>query len=266
MADIRERFARGVVDGYRDRSTAAFSAVSKSLRAEGSSVGHPDFDTLPLHASGHCPMAISFIDISSFTARSFWEDPGDLVRLSVSVLTQVAFVVEQSGGHVLGLRGDGLMAGWGSLGSDPTVDVLLAAAAASVVLDAGRGALREMLEMDGIEPVQLRAGIDHGDVHFVRTGTRNASEVNVIGFAANFAAKCEKYAHSWEVVVGEGAGSLIDGSVLRRHPNSPKRYEHQGERRSYAFFDLAWGQLLPSALTAIDQVAGQPSEAFGLIP
>jgi hypothetical protein len=38
---------------------------------------------------------------------------------------------------------------------------------------------------------------------YVRIGSPEGSEVNVLGFAANFAAKCERAAHAWEAVQPE---------------------------------------------------------------
>jgi len=126
-----------------------------------------------------------------------------MVDLAQAVLTQLVEVIVENGGHVLGLRGDGVFACFGGPGSDKVVDVSLALGAAAFALDATEGALNELLALSGLEPVRVRAGADHGRPNFVRTGVAGASEVNVIRFAANFAAKCEKVANSWELVVGE---------------------------------------------------------------
>lgn len=86
------------------------------------------------------------------TARSFWEPLDQVTRLSLAVLGQVAEVVQESGGHVLGMRGDGLMAGWGDLASDGDVDTAMAMAACAFSLDAVQNALNEVLVTSGIEP------------------------------------------------------------------------------------------------------------------
>lgn len=116
--------------------------------------------------------------------------------------------------------------------------------------------------MSGIEPVQLCAGADWGSLCFARTGTTEASEVNVVGHPANFAAKCQKQAASWEVVVGEGAaGHITNESLLSTHPASPRTYQHRGQRRSYAFYQLAWCEILGPATTAIAQLGGRPTSS-----
>jgi len=264
----KNAFARGVMDAYRTYGVAE-TALSKSVRAAAAvtagqlarPTGHPAFAALELNERGHCEAAVAFLDLRAFTARTFWDSPDQVVQLARAVLTQIVEVVDDFGGHVLGLRGDGVFACFGGPDSpEPGVDVATALGACAFALDATRNALNGLLEMDGIAPVQLRAGADHGRLDFVRTGIEGASEVNVLGFAANFAAKCEKYAKSWEVVVGEGlAAHVPDTSLLTAHDNSPKRYEHNGQIKAYPFHDFRWRALLPELQGTREDLAGAPS-------
>lgn len=263
----QQEFSEGVM---RRLDASAPSVVAKSLRfGEAASagpnappVGHPLFAALTVGQMETCSLAISFIDMCRTTARSFWQPLPEVARLSLAVLGQVAEVVQESGGHVLGLRGDGLMAGWGDPTSDAHADIALAMAASAFSLDAVQNSLNQTLQMSGIAPVQIRAGADWGNVCFVRTGTEDASEINIVGHPANFAAKCEKHAKAWEIVVGEGAAQGIDTSYLTRHERSPKTYTHEGERREYHFYDLRWRPLVGDAATAIAQVGGRPTSSI----
>ncbi len=262
-------FAAGVMDRF-DR--LGRNQVIKASRAGGSAgtalveaspVGHPGFTSLRIGETATCPLAIAFLDMRAMTARSFWEPLTTVAWLSLAVLGQVAEIVEESGGHVLGMRGDGLMAGWGDPASHGATDVYLAMAACTFSLDAVQGSVNELLNMSGIEPVQLCAGTDWGEVCFARTGTPGASEVNVVGHAANFAAKCEKAALSWEIVVGEGAADHIANyDLLTAHDDSPKTYEHLGQQRSYSFYDFAWRRIVGDAASAIAQVGGNPTSSI----
>ena len=177
-------FARGVMDAYRTYGTAE-TAFSKSVRASAAEtaklmarpMGHPAFAGLDLNERGHCDAAVAFLDLRSFTARTFWDHPDDVVRLARAVVTQVVEVVDDHGGHVLGLRGDGVFLCFGGPDSTaPGVDAAHALAACAFALDATKNALNNMLAMDGIAPVQLRAGADYGRLDFVRTGIDGASE------------------------------------------------------------------------------------------
>lgn len=264
----KRAFAAGVMDRFERLNRAQLLKAARMSEATGGQVattppvGHPAFADLAVGETAVCELAVGFLDMRGMTARSFWEPLETVTNLSLAVLGQVAEVVQESGGHVLGLRGDGLMAGWGDRKSDAGTDVYLAAAACAFSLDAVEGAVNDLLAMSGIEPVQLCAGADWGPLCFARTGTPDASEVNAVGHPANFAAKCEKQAAAWEVVLGEGAaGHITNQSLLSVHPASPKTYQHRGQRRRYAFYHLAWRQILGPAAGAIAQLGGRPTSS-----
>lgn len=255
-----DEFASRVLAAYKSRSDPfmAIKASSESVAPAGVPFGHPLFQALGVGEQQRLSMVSAHLDLSAFTPRTFWEDLGDVGDLALAVLTQLAFTVQSFGGHVLGLRGDGLYAGWGGVGSDPEVDTALALAGCAFALDATRGALNGLLEASGIEPVRMKAGVDHGEVMFVRVGGQDQSEVNVVGFSANFASKCEKAANSWEIVAGEGASKWIAPEFLSRHPDSPKTYSRGFERRHYAFSTFGWDR--QDLLMAM---AGIPEELDG---
>lgn len=265
MPADRTAFAQGVLDAYGSYEREDI-LLSKGLRASAAAeaagslsrpTGHPAFEGLGLNERGHCDAAVAFIDLRAFTARTFWDTPDQVARLALAVLTQVVEVVGDHGGHVLGLRGDGVFACFGGPDSRVSaVDATAAVAACAFSLDATQNALNNLLRMSGIEPVQLRAGADYGRLDFVRTGTEDASEVNVLGFAPNFA----KAALSWEVVVGQGLADLIGNKdLLVQHASSPKRYERAGQVKTYSFYDFRWRNLLPHLHGLRADLAGAPS-------
>lgn len=255
-----EQFARAVLDTHNARSSRVTLAKSASGSGAEASMpfGHPLYETLDVGDQRRLELVSAYLDLSAFTARSFWEDLGGVADLAFSVLTQLAFTVQSFGGHVLGLRGDGLYAGWGGVGSNPDVDTALALGGCAFALDATRGALNQLLEASGTPPVRMKAGVDHGEVVFSRVGGRSQSEVNVVGFTANFASKCEKEAKSWEIVVGEGASARVAPELLARHPKSPKVYCSGLERRCYGFSTFQWDHQ-----DVMAAVAGIPDELAG---
>ena len=240
MADHRKTFAAAVIgryDGLRERAVTKSSAPA----ADSFRVGHPGFEHLQLGQSAHCEMASAFIDLSQFTRRTFWDPPSDVARLARAFLDQVARIVQDRGGHVLGLRGDGLLAGFGDVQGQGRPKVACALAACAFALDATQNALNNLLAMRGVEPVIVKAGVDFGRADFTRTGTEQGSEVNVVGFTTNFAAKCEKYANAWEVVIGQGAAQHVAAhDLLTEHDNSPKSYSRGDDRRYYRFYRFHW--------------------------
>jgi class 3 adenylate cyclase len=254
-------FGNTVLRDFETRRTVLASAgdiTARSSALETKAMGHPAFDDLPVGDKRTASIACVFLDLTDFTSRSFWDDPDEVADLAHAVLTGFIEVVGAFGGYPLGLRGDGLFAGFGPGRSD--VDVVLALAACAFALRAVQEEVNPRLTTRNIEPVQARAGVDHGPIVFVRTGSRNSNDVNPLGFAANFAAKCEKTANSWEVVVGQSAATLLDApELLTRHEKSPKSYQRNYRRREYHFHDYRWRAALPFLETAAVQLAGRPS-------
>jgi len=268
VAPTREEFARSVMrriaesergDLFKSLNLRSADALIASA-ASTPSLGHPNFVDLPLGASASTDAVAMFLDLRRFTARSFWDSPEQIVRVNVAVISELASAVEQHGGHVLGFRGDGVFACFdGGDYLDQRGVAGIAVGAAAWALDAVRNALNELLELSDIEPVQVRAGLDFGRLDFVRIGSASGgSEINVLGFAANFASKCEKAAMSWEVVVGEKMADLLPAGDLEHHEDSPTEYMRRGERRNYRYYRVKLDSYLRHIQGVASQLAGHP--------
>lgn len=203
-----------------------------------------------------------FLDLTDFTGRSFWDDEEEVGDLAYAVLTGFVQVVTSYGGYPLGLRGDGLFAAFGP--GDPRVDAVMALTACAHALNAVEAGLNPRLAATGIRRVQARAGVDYGRLTFVRTGSRDHNEVNVIGFAANFAAKCEKQARSWEIVAGQGVQELLPEAELLEHEKSPKKYQRDHQVRSYHFYDYRWRTTLQHIPGTLEQIGGHPTNQIAI--
>ena len=257
-------FGDAVMRDYWRRQVSNRSLQASAMPSlETKALGHPDFEELDVGDRRSAPMAAVFLDLTDFTGRSFWDSEAEVVDLAHAVLSGFVQVVAGFGGFPLGLRGDGLFAGFGP--GEPTVDAVMALSACAHALNAVEQGLNPRLEEAGIRRVQARAGVDHGRLTFVRTGSRDHNEVNVIGFAANFAAKCEKQAHSWEVVAGEGVQRLLpDAPSLVEHAKSPKRYQRDHEVRYHRFFDYHWRTTIQHIPGTLEQISGYPTSRIAL--
>jgi len=253
VAPTRRDFADSVMQRIQNAEFGAWEHKSGYPRTESKqasaartpALGHPSFVDLPLGASGSTNAVAMFLDLRRFTARSFWDSPEEILRVNVAVISELATAIQEHGGHVLGFRGDGVFACFdGGDRLDPRGVAGIAVGAAAWALDAVQNALNGLLELSGIRPVQVRAGLDYGRLDFVRIGSPTASEVNVLGFAANFASKCEKEALAWEVVAGERLADLLPASDVTHHANSPVPYTRDGQTRNYRFYDVALGSYL----------------------
>jgi len=249
--------------------SAEYGNAAGSIRASAAGapapMGHPDFAHLGIGESGSRDAAVMFLDMRRFTARSFWDPPEQVLRVNTAVVTELAAAVQRHGGYVLGLRGDGVFAcfdGSSALGARAAAG--FAVVAGAFALDAVRNALNGLLAASGIDPVQVRVGLDYGRLDFVRIGTPAGSEVNVLGFAANFASKCEKHALSWEMVAGEGLAHNLPQQHVTHHDKSPAEYEHLGERRVYRFYDVSWMSYLEHVPGVADALGGRPASAVNV--
>ena len=255
----REQFAETVAMDYARRQYArqyaAFSQADAVYGAlEHKALGHPQTEGLEVGERRTLPMTVAFLDLTNFTRRTFWDELDDVVDLAHAVLTGFIETVDRFGGHPLGLRGDGLFAGFGGERSFASA---MALSACALALDAVQNGVNPWLDAKGMEHIQARAGLDSGNISFVRTGNDNHSEVNALGFAANFAAKCEKVADSWEIVVGEGVHDALPAyPYFTPHAGSPKVYERLGERKYYRFYNVSWRRALPHLGQVPEELAG----------
>ena len=189
----KQRFGETVKSDYALRQAShgnvlLSSAVQEFLAHsfESKQLGYPASLDLPVGGRHTEHMTVAFLDLTDFTGRTFWDDQDDVVDLAHAVLSGFIEVVDSHGGHPLGLRGDGLFAGFGG---DAGFASMMALAACALALDAVQTEVNPWLESRGLERIQARAGLDAGPITFIRTGNDTHSEINPLGFAANFAAK-----------------------------------------------------------------------------
>lgn len=125
MAYTRSHFAATVQNDFANRQRRNNMLVDKSVRLSASaalearSLGHPDFEHLQVGERRTEPMVAVFLDLTNFTGRTFWDPQEETVDLAHAVLTGFIEIVNIWGGHPLGLRGDGLFAGFNPGGGHP---------------------------------------------------------------------------------------------------------------------------------------------------
>src|SRR3712207_9107847 len=107
--------------------------ASASTGLETHSLGHPDFEDLAVGQRRTAEMVAVFLDLTDFTGRSFWDDEEEVADLAHAVLSGFIQVVARLGGHPLGLRGDGLFAGFSP--GNPQATAALALSACAFALD-----------------------------------------------------------------------------------------------------------------------------------
>ncbi|BCW78910.1 adenylate/guanylate cyclase domain-containing protein [Arthrobacter sp. NicSoilC5] len=256
-------FGDTVLRDYRARrgDYVVKEALRASAALESKALGHPAFENLAVGERRAASIVAVFIDLTDFTGRSFWDEETEVVDLAHAVLSGFVETVVNFGGFPLGLRGDGLFAGFGP--GDPQVAGVMALSACSFALDAVENVVNPRLERLGVARVQARAGLDYGRITFVRSGSSQQSEINPLGFAANFAAKCEKKADSWEIIAGEGLAGLLPGTdTFVEHKDSPKVYQRDYRRKNYKYYDYRWRRTLRHIPGTVQQLNGNSTESI----
>jgi class 3 adenylate cyclase/tetratricopeptide (TPR) repeat protein len=151
-------------------------------------------------------VTVLFCDVSGSTALGERIDPESLRRVMSRYFETAKAIVERHGGTVEKFIGDAVMAVFGV----PTVheDDALRAVRAAGELRGGLGGLNEELERDYGTRLELRMGVNTGEVV---TGTE---ERLATGDAVNVAARLEQAAQPGEVLLGEETYGLVREAVV----------------------------------------------------
>ena len=150
-------------------------------------------------------VTVLFCDVTGSTALGERIDPESLRRVMARYFETAKTIVERHGGTVEKFIGDAVMAVFGV----PTVheDDALRAVRAAAELRGGLGALNDELEASYGTRLELRIGVNTGEVV---TGTE---ERLATGDAVNVAARLEQTAEPGEILVGEETCRLVRDAV-----------------------------------------------------
>ena len=154
-------------------------------------------------------VTIVFVDVVESMALAEALDPEALGTVLRSYFETVSSAISRHGGAVEKYVGDAVMAVFGIPVSHE--DDALRAARAALDLRAGIAALNERLVQQHGVALEVRVGIESGEV--VATPTE-ARQRLVTGEAVGIAAKLEAGAGADEIVVGEVTGRLIDHAAV----------------------------------------------------
>jgi class 3 adenylate cyclase/tetratricopeptide (TPR) repeat protein len=150
-------------------------------------------------------VTVLFCDVTGSTALGERIDPESLRRVMARYFETAQAIVEKHGGTVEKFIGDAVMAVFGV----PTVheDDALRAVRAADELRGGLGALNDELESSYGTRLELRIGVNTGEVV---TGTE---ERLATGDAVNVAARLEQAAEPGEILVGEETCRLVRDAI-----------------------------------------------------
>jgi DNA-binding SARP family transcriptional activator len=150
-------------------------------------------------------VTILFVDVVESMALAEALDPEALGRVLQRYFETASSALTRHGGTVEKYAGDAVMAAFGIPVSHE--DDALRAARAALDVRAGIAALSEQLEQEHGLGLEVRIGLESGEVVATETDARQRL---VTGEAVGVAARLEEGASAGEIAVGEVAGRLID--------------------------------------------------------
>jgi class 3 adenylate cyclase len=163
-----------------------------------------------------------FVDLAGFTAMSERLEPEILVRVINGYYQRISGAIDEHRGHVGSFVGDGIVAYFGAIQSNPwQCDDAVRAALAM------RAAMRDYnaeLEREGLPPISIGIGIDRGPGLAGLMGSRERREYTFIGRAVNLAARLQALTriHRVDILVSEALRAELDPDfILAPMPAEP---------------------------------------------
>jgi adenylate cyclase len=182
------------------------------------------------------PMTVMFVDLAGFTGMS--ERLGDrIIPLLSRYFESVSAQVQANGGTIDKFIGDAVMAFWGAPAKNPdhAVDCCRAALACQrVVREQG-------LADDEGRPVQIRIGINSGDMLVGNIGSEVRLNYTVIGDAVNIASRLESTnkLYGSQIMIGPETRRLAGDRISVRELDRLAVYGRSGGLQIYELLGMA---------------------------
>ncbi|HWZ70370.1 MAG TPA: adenylate/guanylate cyclase domain-containing protein [Casimicrobiaceae bacterium] len=159
-------------------------------------------------------VTVLFADLKGSTELFADRDPEEARALLDPVLEHMCEAVEQYGGTISQIMGDGIMAIFGApLAAED--HAVRACHAALGMQDLVRHYGDELQRSHGV-PIQIRVGLDSGEVVLHLTGHGLHLSYTAIGLTVNMAARMEQMAKPGTVLAGSDTVRLVEGHVETR--------------------------------------------------
>lgn len=212
----------------------------------------PDGSRKRAHASQgqEARLAILFLDMRGFTARTDGQLPYDVVFLLNRFFDQIVPPINAAGGTVDKYMGDGLMAVF-----ETDSPARSARAALNAVEGIGRALERfnQTLRREGSPPVAIGLGVHLGNVVLGEIGAAGQAPRTLIGDAVNTASRleAETKAQSVEALISEDVLSAAGLPVAR---TEMRALQLRGREKPLAALPVAQAAELTSTLSRLGQI------------
>lgn len=174
-------------------------------------IAHPD----TLVAVGHKQeLTVLFSDIVNFTAHSAKLSPEQIQQCLNEYFEEMVEIVFRHKGTVDKYIGDGLMVFFGD--PDPQPDHALQCVLAAMAMQEKARELRARWESEGGLPLEIRVGINTGEVVVGNMGSVRRLSYTVLGSAVNLAQRLETGASPGGILISDRTNALVCDRVTTR--------------------------------------------------
>jgi adenylate cyclase len=183
-----------------------------------------DPTTMPSLKSERRMVSILFSDIAGFTSMSESLPPDEVEHILNEYLSAMTEIVFENDGTLDKYIGDAVMAVWGNVGpNNPQTDAYKAVNTA-LQMQSRLIELREKWLSEGMVPLQIRIGLNTGEVLVGNFGSPQKMDYTVIGDAVNTAARLEGLNKEFgtSIIISQSTYDLIQDRMNGRHCGTVK--------------------------------------------
>jgi adenylate cyclase len=201
-----QKFNRAYRQEVVDRGNRRINVLAQRLDDITDGRVMPDRDDITIGGARRFDLAILFLDICGFSARSNWveSDQKNVLKIMNMFMAEMLSIVDDFGGTYEKNTGDGLMAYFGENENSAEATVKPAVETAVIMHYVNDHLLTPWFQEQGLQAVTFRVGIDYGPVMIARVGIHgdNSSRV-AVGTTANIANKLMNRIPNGGICIGD---------------------------------------------------------------
>lgn len=182
-------------------------------------------------------VTVLFSDVRGFTAMSERLEPNIVVQMLNKYFADMTPIVFEYRGLLDKYIGDGLMALFGA--PKETEDAAFNAVTAAVEMQHRMLLVNAELKEAGLPEIAIGIGINTGTVTLGYIGSEERTDYTAIGDAVNLAARLEKQALGWQIIISRSTLNLI-GNTFPVRPSGSIMVK--GKKSSVEIYEVLWKQ------------------------
>ncbi len=180
-------------------------------------------------------VTVLFSDVRAFTSMSETLEPNIVVEMLNKYFGDMTPIVFENRGLLDKYIGDGLMALFGA--PKETEDAALNAVRAAVEMQHRMLVVNADLKEAGLSEIAIGIGVNTGTVTLGYIGSEERTDYTAIGDAVNLAARLEKQALGWQIIISRSTLNLIGDKFPVRPSGS---IMVKGKKSSVEIYEVLW--------------------------